>query len=446
MIPGFDPQAFEKYLKNTGWLMLARVGSLAIKILINNFALSAYLGAAGFGMYNYPMVIVSFFIAAAALGLDGFITRELLHNPEKKNTLLGTAFRMRFMAGLIMLPLLYLVYHLIYEVKPVETPFSYILIVGFTCIIQSVNIIDSYFQSQVQGRKIMYVQVFGNILSAAVKLLFILLKLPLVYFIISYLIDALLIAGAYLFLYRREGNRLSDWKFDKGSASYLFRHSWPLAFSAILVSIYMKIDQLMIESYLDLKELGIYSTVVSLSESWYFIPVAIVTSVFPAIMNARKMDRIRYQKRLQNLYDLMVIISLGIAVIMTFASDLIYRTAYKPEYWPGAEILTVHVWAGVFVFLGTASSQYLIAEGLTKLSLIRTAVGALVNIALNMLWIPKFGISGAAYATLIAYAASVFFIILIPRTKTQAVMMLKSLFLISVIGSLSTFFEKAKKD
>src|SRR5690606_7646240 len=183
------------------------------------------------------------------------------HNPEKKNTLLGTAFRMRFMAGLIMLPLLYLVYHLIYAVKPVETPFSYILIVGFACIIQSVNIIDSYFQSQVQGRKIMYVQVLGNILSAAVKLLFILLKLPLVYFIISYLIDALLIAGAYLFLYRREGNRLSDWKFDNESASYLFRHSWPLAFSAILVSIYMKIDQLMIESYLGLKDLGIYSTV-----------------------------------------------------------------------------------------------------------------------------------------------------------------------------------------
>src|SRR5690606_16430470 len=101
-----------------------------------------YLGAAGFGMYNYPMVIVSFFIAAAALGLDGFITRELLHNPEKKNILLGTAFRMRFAAGFIMLPLLYLVYHLIYAVRPVETPLSYILIVGFACIIQSVNIID----------------------------------------------------------------------------------------------------------------------------------------------------------------------------------------------------------------------------------------------------------------------------------------------------------------
>src|SRR5690606_3435867 len=149
-------------------------------------------------------------------------------------------------------------------------------------------------------------------------------------------------------------------------------------FSAILVSLYMKIDQLMVDSYLGSGQLGIYSTVVSLSESWYFIPVAIVTSVFPAIMNAKRDDQQRYQKRLQNMYDLMVWMSLGIAIITTFISPLAYRIIYKEEFWSGAHVLSVHVWAGIFVFLGSASGQYLIAEGYTKISLIRTAVGALV--------------------------------------------------------------------
>lgn len=436
-IPGFDPLAFEKYLKNTGWLMLARVGSLVIKILINNFALAAYLGASGFGMYSYPMVVVTFFVAISALGLDGFITRELLNNPEKKNVLLGSAFRLRFTAGLVTLPLLYLTYHLITTIEPVETPFYYLLIVGFTSIIQSVNIIDSFFQSQIQGKNVMYVQVFGNVVSALVKLLFILLKLPLLFFIISYVIDALLLAGGYVIMYRRKGNTLSAWKYEASTALYLVRNSWPLAFSAILVTIYMKIDQLMIESFLGTGQLGIYSTVVSLSESWYFIPVAIVTSVFPAIMNARKTDLNRYNKRLQDLYDLMVAISLAIAIVMTFASGLIYRIAYTDEYLSGAPVLAVHVWAGLFVFLGTASSQYLIAEGLTKLSMVRTAVGALVNILLNLLWIPRFGIIGAAYATLVAYAISTFFIIFIPRTHKQGLIMLKSLFLISLLKKIT---------
>ncbi|MNV60029.1 colanic acid exporter [compost metagenome] len=210
-----------------------------------------------------------------------------------------------------------------------------------------------------------------------------------------------------------------------------------MAFSAILVSIYMKIDALMIQSYLGSKEQGIYSSVVQLSESWYFIPVAIVTAVFPAIMNAKRDDPERYQKRLQNMYDLMVWISLSIAIFMTFASPVIYHLFYTPEYWKASHVLSIHIWAGIFTFLGTASGQFLIAEGYTKFSMFRTGAGALINIVLNVYWIPEYGITGAALATLIAYFCTNFMVLLVPKTRPQGIMMLKSLFLI-------TLFEKIK--
>ncbi|CAN5277920.1 flippase [soil metagenome] len=413
--------------------MMARVGGLVIKVIITNFALSNYLGPARFGILNYPMAIVTFFMAAAALGLDGFVTRELLNHPEKKDKLLGTSFWMRLMAGFATLPLVYVAYLLINQHKHLDTPLNFVLIVAFTSVIQSVNIIDSFFQSKVQGKYIMYVQVTGNILSALVKLVFILMKLSLIWFVYSLILDAALIAAGYLLLYRQTHNHLSGWKFDRKVAGYLLQHSWPLAFSAVLVSIYMKIDQAMIASYLDSKQLGIYSTVASLSESWYFIPVAIVTSVFPAIMHARKTDEARYKARLQNMYDLMVVISLSIAIIMSFGSSIVYHIAYKnPEFWPGARVLSVHVWAGIFVFLGSASGQYLIAEGYTKLSMLRTGVGAVVNIVLNIYLLPAYGILGAAYATLAAYFVATFFIVLIPKTREQGLLMFKSLFLISI--------------
>jgi O-antigen/teichoic acid export membrane protein len=198
----------------------------------------------------------------------------------------------------------------------------------------------------------------------------------------------------------------------------------------------MKIDQLMIGRILGSEALGVYNTVVPLSEAWYFIPMSIVSSVFPAIINAKAEDQQRYQKRLQNLYDLMVAISLVIALIMTFASGLIYQIILKPEYSSGAPVLAVHVWAGIFVFLGVASSQYLINEGLTQLSLLRTAVGAIVNILLNLILLPRFGIIGAAWATLAAYAASTFFILFFNKTAKQGVMMLKSLLLISLLQKI----------
>jgi len=436
-LTGFDPQAFEKYFKNTGWLMMARVGTLLIKML-TGIAVANYLGSTGNGILNYPMALITFFMAASALGLDAYITRELLQRPQSKNVLLGTAFTLRLSAGLIVLPLIYFTYFLINSLPDASAgvPFNFIAIVSFVCVIQSINIIDSYFQSQVQGKKIMLVQVFANIISALAKIILIFLAAPIAWFIWALLADAAFLAIGYLWMYHKSNESVFHWKFDKSLAKYLIKMAWPLAFSAILVTLYMKIDQIMISSYLGSSALGVYSTVVSLSESWYFIPVATVSALFPAIMNARKHDEERYQNRLQNLYDLMSFISLGIAIIMTFASPLVYKILYKADYAAGAEVLAIHVWAGIFVFLGSASGQYLIAEGYTKLSLVRTALGALVNIILNIWWIPIFGIKGAAWASLIAYAVATFYIILIPKTRAQGIMMLKSIFQINLIRKL----------
>ena len=434
-VPGFDQQAFNKYLKNTGWLFLARVGSLGIKILAG-IAVANYLGKTQNGLLNYPLVFITFFIAAAALGLDGFITRELLAAPDKKNKLLGTAFRMRLLAGIIIIPLAYLIF-ILFKGKDGDIPVSYILIASCIGLAQSLNIIDSYFQSKVQGKYVMMVQVIGNMLSAGIKLILIFIAAPIFWFVGTLLADAVLLGLGYIIAYTAKGNRIAEWDYEGRLAGYLLKHSWPLAFSAILVTVYMKIGQLMVESFLGVGALGVYSTVVNWSESWYFIPVAIVTSVFPAIMNARRDDPVRYQKRLRDMYDLMVIISLSIAIFMTFASTYIYQYFYDAEFAEGAKILSIHIWAGVFVFLGSASGQYLIAEGYTRYSLYRTGAGAIINVVLGFLWIPIYGLQGAAFATLIAYFSATFFILVFPETRKQGINMLKSLFLISLIQKIA---------
>jgi O-antigen/teichoic acid export membrane protein len=343
---------------------------------------------------------------------------------------------MRLLAGIAIIPLAYLSYTL-FKGSNGDIPISYILIASCIGITQSLSIIDSYFQSRVQGKYVMMVQVSGNLLSAAIKLILIFISAPLIWFVWTLLVDATILGLGYLIAYRSKGNYTSEWEYEGSLARYLLKHSWPLAFSAILVTIYMKIGQLMVESFLGVGALGIYSTVVNWSESWYFIPVAIVTSVFPAIMNARRDDISRYQKRLTDMYDLMVLISLGIAIFMSFASTYIYRYFYAAEFAEGAKILSIHIWAGVFVFLGSASGQYLIAEGYTRYSLYRTGAGAVINVVLGFLWIPLYGLQGAAFATLIAYFSATFFILVFPETRKQGINMLKSLFLISLIQKIA---------
>jgi O-antigen/teichoic acid export membrane protein len=446
-LPGFNPEAFEKYFKNTGWLLIARVGSLFIKMLVTTFALPTYLGTANFGTYSYPLVLLAFFTGIATMGTDGLITRQLIQHPEKENELLGSALRIRILTGFLVLPLVYITYFFITQFAP-EAPaasFKQVALVSFICVIQAVQIIDSFFQAKVKGKMIMIVQVGGNLLSAAIKLTLILLKAPLDAFIWTLVIDVLLIQIGYLALYRKLGHRISAWKYDAATAKELIKQGWPLAFSSLFITFYMKIDQLMIDALLGKSALGVYTIVVGLSESWYFMPVAISTSLFPAIMNARKNSPELYQKRLGNLYELMVFVSVSVALVVTLFAPILFKYYYPPEYAAGLHTLQVHIWAGVFTFLGTASAQFLIAEGLTKITLYRTAFGAIVNVVLNYFFIPKFGIIGAAYATLIAYFSSTFFLLFIKRTRPNAILMIKSMFLLGLLSTIKERFLKINR-
>jgi O-antigen/teichoic acid export membrane protein len=431
-IPGFNKEALDKYFKNTGMALVGKVGSLFIKMLVS-IAVARYLSKANLGIITGGITYIYLFSALATLGLDQFIVKELHQFPQNRDRILGTSFWMKVLAGMACIPLIWLAYQL----YPAHgTPYTYVLIFSVIGIVQAFNVIDSYFQSEVKSKYIMQVQVIGTLFSAVLKLTLIYLKMPLIAFVYAYALDFVLLAIGYFFTYNRDGRNILNWAYNSELAKKLLHYSWPLIISGIMVSLYMKIDQLMVQNISGVKEAGAYATVATLSEAWNFMPTVIVTTLFPAILNARRDDITRYKKRIQNLYDLMVYLSLPAAVIITFTSNLIYKV-YTPEYAYAAPVLSVHIWSGVFVFLGAANSQYLIAEGYVKLTFWRTGFGAVINIFLNILLIPKMGMMGAAIATLIAYACSTLFVLLIPKTRHQGVMMLKSLFLITLRSNIT---------
>lgn len=413
-------------------LFIGRIGSLLIKMIVG-ITVANYLGRSNNGILTGGTVYIYFFSAIATLGLDQFIVKELHQYPENRDEILGTSFWMKVLSGFCCIPLIWLAYH-VYPAK--GTPYNYVLIFSSIGIIQAFTVIDSYFQSEVQSKYIMQVQIAGNLLSAFVKLALIYFKMPLIYFVYAYTFDFLLISVGYYFTYQRKGRDVFKWSYNRLLAKKLLSYSWPLIISGIMVALYMKIDQIMLQNISGLKEAGAYATVAQLSEAWNFVPSVIVTSLFPAILNARRDDAARYKKRIQHLYDLMVYLSVPVAIIITFISPLIYKL-YKPEYAYAAPVLSVHIWSGVFVFLGAASGQYLIAENYNKLTFIRTGFGAIVNIALNLILIPKMGMMGAAIATLAAYASATFFILVIPKVNIQGLMMLRSLFLISLFQKIN---------
>jgi O-antigen/teichoic acid export membrane protein len=244
----------------------------------------------------------------------------------------------------------------------------------------------------------------------------------------------------FVVVYQFKKNKITNWKFDKNISLSLLKDSWPLILSGVVVSIYMKVDQVLIKNMLDVKEVGYYAAAVRLSESWYFIPVAISNALFPAIVNAKNISRELYLTRLQKLYDVLAWIAIGISIPVSFFSSDIINLLYGNNYVSSAPILTIYIWAGAAVFLGVASSQYLVAENLTKISFMRTSLGMIANVILNIILIPLYGIIGSAVATLISYSIATFSIVLFKNTSNQFVMMLKSIFLINLIPSIKSLW------
>ncbi len=427
-IKGFDEAAFQKYFKNTGWLMFGKILSMVINLVTAN-----YLGAISFGDLSFADALTAIVAAVGTLGLDSFIIREIIQQPDKKDEILGTALYMRIGINLILIPVSILIYMIFHHFSGrTDNALTWIVFfLAFASFFKSFNVIDSYFQSQVASKYVVQVQNVCVIVSALVKILLVVLGLPVIYFAVALTFDGFILAAGLVWMYHRRGNSMRKWHFRKVRAKALLKQSFPLILSAVMVSIYMKIDQVMLKT-VGSAEVGIYAAAAKLSEAWYFIPIAIVTSVFPAIIHARKTDLERYNKRMGNLYDLLIFISLPIALFVSFFGPDIINLLYRNNQFDGAgPMLAIHIWSGVFVFLGSASTQYLLAEGYTLVSFQRTALGALINVVLNLWLIPLYGGMGASIATLIACIFSTFYLLFLRQTRQQGIMMLKSLFLIS---------------
>jgi len=416
-------QGFMKYFKNTSWLFAERILRMILGLFVGIWV-ARYLGPERFGLFSYAQAFVGLFSAIATLGLNGIVIRELVKYPEKEKELLGTAFVLKVFGAVLTLVLLYISINFTSNNSYTN---SFIFIIASAVIFQSFNIIDFHFQAKVMSKYIVYTNSFSLLLSSLLKIILILNNASLISFAWVVLFDSIVLSLGYLYWYFRveENFFLFQVVFSFELAKSLLKDSWPLILSGIVIAIYMKTDQIMIKEMLGNEAVGQYSAAVRLSEAWYFIPMIISSSLFPAILNAEL-----YYERLQKLYDLMVIIALSIAFPMTFLSDGLINLLYGNAYQEASSILMIHIWTGVFVFLGVASGKWFVIENLQKYSFYRTLAGAIVNICLNFILIPKYNIYGAAIATLVAQATASFLLDFFNKqTKKMFYMKMKTIFI-----------------
>jgi len=397
---------FIRYFKNTGWMLGEQIIRIVSGFLVGIWV-ARYLGPEQFGIFNYALAYTAIFAGIAKIGLDGIIVREIVKHPESVEIYLGTAFWLKILGAFLVFLLIGLLFKISSNYTLVNT---YIFIITLGLVFQSFEVIDFYFQSQVKARVVSICKITQLLISAVFKIYLVLVRADLLWFVVVVFIDSFSLAISYSIAYWLNNKSFFYKYFNFKLAKKLLKDSWPMIFSSLVVMIYMRIDQIMIKEILGEKEVGVYSAAVRLGEAFYFIPVIITTSLFPAILNAKKVSNFLYYERIQNLYDFLVVIGFAIAVITTFFAKPLISFLYGSDFLSSSSVLVIHMWASIFVFLGVASTKWFISENLIFLSFIRTLIGMILNVVLNLIFIPKFNIQGAAFSSLISqfFAAYIF--------------------------------------
>jgi PST family polysaccharide transporter len=399
--------SLRQIIGNTSWLLADRIFQMGLALVVGIWV-ARYLQPKDYGLLTYAMTFVSLFGAIAELGLGTIVIRDIARDPSCKDETLGSAFVLQLIGGIVTLVLTVGTISLL---KPNEILIRWLVgIVAAGTIFQAFRTTDYWFQSQLQAKYIVVANNLVSVVYGVLRIGLIRLQATVIAFAWASLAEAALRGLAMVVAYRINGNHLRTWRCSLLRAKQLVQESWPLVLSGLAVYVYSKIDQVMLGSLLsDTTQLGYYSVAVKLSELFDFIPIIIYQSVFPKLSSLKERSQEDYIKKFQIYFDTMALLWLFVAVPVSFLSPYIVSILYGKSYAASAPILSIYVWAQFGSNFGIARSAYLAVEGKLHYSLYLSVIGALMNIGINSILIPRFGAIGATTATLITY----FFVIIL---------------------------------
>jgi len=387
-------------LLNTSWLVGDRVIRMVVGLVVGIW-IARYLGPENYGLLSYAAAFVSLFAWLSDLGLDRMVVRELVAGRIERARVMGTAFILKLGGGF---GILIFATAAAYAISHDAVKVTLIAITAAGTIAQAFDVVDYHFQSLVQSKYATLSRSAAFQILSLCKLVLILWKAPLLAFAVAGLAETVLTAALLIVAHRLKVRLAERWEWDWATAKLLLRDSWPLAISSLMVMVYMRIDQVMLERLSSPGELGKYAGSVRLSEAWYFVLMAISTSVFPRLVDAYAVSEDQLDLTVRRYYAAMILVAYAFAVPISLSASILSRVLFGAQFNGMESMLSIGVWAGMFVGVALVRGAYCTAKNLNRFLLYSTTAGAVVNVVLNLILMPKYGGRGAAAATLISYA------------------------------------------
>lgn len=384
-----------KVFINASWIIGCKIAQSGLALLLN--ALTArYFGPSNFGLINYAASLVTFITPIMTLGTSETLVNEIIKNPDREGTILGTAMTMTFLSSLVCITGLSAFVRFVNPGDPVTI--RVVSLYSLLLIAQSFEQIQYWFHAKYLSKLVAVVWFFAYLAVSIYKIVLLAYQKSIYWFAIANSLDYLLIAIGLLVIYKKKrGQRLA---FSVSAARSLWSRSRYYILAGLMGEVIIQSDRFMLRHMCGDAEVGFYSAALSISCMTGFAFSAIITAFRPAILEAKKQSNLKFERGMAQLYGIIIYLAVAQSIMFTIVAKPVVRIMYGQDYMSAVPILQIVVWYTIFSYIGGIRAIWTLAENKQRYIWGVTFAGMMFNVLLNWMLIPKLQGIGAAVATL----------------------------------------------
>ena len=364
-----------------------------------------YLGPTRFGLLSYCLAFAFLGSMAARVGLEAVVTRDLARGEVPPGRIMAGALIVRLTASLAVGAVI-VAFALVVEEGGSDTRLALLAVAGVP-LAQCGDVVQWWFNSQTRVKLSVLTRNVALVVSSLLRVGFILQAVSWPLFVTAMVVE--LVAGSLVgiaFGLRSQMPRFTPDAVTWEDLRRLLARGAPLLVASLAVLVYMYADVVMLNIMRGPEAAGFYAGAVRISEMAYILPLALLGSMNPTIIEVQRTNPEAHARLVRTLIRGTVPLMLALAVAGVVLADTAVNLLLGPAYSASVAVLRIHLWTLPFVAMGTIASALLVNDRAERVVLMTTSLGALLNVGLNFLLIPRFGGPGCAVATMLASIGS----------------------------------------
>ena len=180
------------------------------------------------------------------------------------------------------------------------------------------------------------------------------------------------------------------------------RAALPFAIAGICVKVYSYMDTLLLRELWGEVSVGYYAIAYKVTYAFQFLPLAFVAALYPGMSAAAK-EREALQTILEESLRLMMVVAAPLAALLSSFAPSIVLMAYGKEYSGSIAPMTILPWVLIPIFFDFPIGSLLNATHRASQKTIAMFVAMIINVAMNLLLIPRLGPAGAAWSAIVSF-------------------------------------------